>query len=168
MVLFPSLVSCVPEPMPLPIRVKVLGSRVVEERSRTQGGLGNVQGAHVSLGFLDAGWWTTLGGPRWGEGGGSLCCVVWKVKPLLEMTIDIAWLPTTLYVRLKHASIATRPNRPRLPYANATRTRTPGLSSFPRHHQAPPGFQEQSQEEDHADRLKDYADLQATLEVCSL
>lgn len=31
--------------------------------------------------------------------------------------------------------------------------------------QAPPGFQEQSQEEDHADRLKDYADLQATLEV---
>ncbi|CAM9449712.1 unnamed protein product, partial [Hapterophycus canaliculatus] len=29
---------------------------------------------------------------------------------------------------------------------------------------APPGFQEQSQEEDHSDRLKDYADLQATLE----
>eukprot|EP00903_Cladosiphon_okamuranus_P008860 g8483.t2 len=30
--------------------------------------------------------------------------------------------------------------------------------------QAPPGFQKQSQEEDHADRLEDYADLQATLE----
>lgn len=33
--------------------------------------------------------------------------------------------------------------------------------------QAPPGFQEQSQEEDHADRLQDYADLQVVLEVNS-
>lgn len=30
---------------------------------------------------------------------------------------------------------------------------------------APPGFQQQSQEEDHTDRLKDYADLQRNLEV---
>lgn len=36
----------------------------MEERSRAQGGLGNVPGAHVSLGFLDAG-----GG---GGGGGIL------------------------------------------------------------------------------------------------
>lgn len=31
--------------------------------------------------------------------------------------------------------------------------------------QAPAGFQEQSQEEDHVDRLSDYADMQASLEV---
>lgn len=31
--------------------------------------------------------------------------------------------------------------------------------------QAPAGFQEQSQEEDHVDRLSDYADMQANLEV---
>lgn len=35
----------------------------------------------------------------------------------------------------------------------------------PSSNQAPPGFQEQSQEEDHSDRLKDYEDLQAMLEV---
>lgn len=154
--------------MPLPTRVKVLGSRVVEEGSRTQGGLGNVQGAHVSLGFLDAGWWTTLGGPRWGEGGLYLCRVVEGSQATPRDDHRHRMASNYVVRTLKARCIATRPNRPRLPYANATRTRTPGLSSFPRHHQAPPGFQEQSQEEDHVDRLKDYADLQATLEVCSL
>ena len=55
------------------------------------------------LGFL-----MQVGGPLWGghggERGGCIFVALWKVvKPLLEMTIDIAWLPTTLYVPLKHA-----------------------------------------------------------------
>lgn len=42
---------------------------MVEEGGRSQGGLGDVPGAHVPLGFLDAGGW--VGQSRRGEGGGD-------------------------------------------------------------------------------------------------